>query len=244
MININNQNLSILYEKIEIIKVNDGYIYLIGPINLPIEVNDKIEEFNWYCWLHRENLYSPNELIERLPKDNLADLQQSSILIYGDFKNSETALLRLHSICHTGDIFGSKRCDCGFQLKTSIRMIVDNGSGAVGYLSNHEGRGIGLFSKALAYILQEEGFDTVEANNLLGFTDDSRDYSEIIQIIKLFRNKPISLITNNPEKLKSFTKYGLDIKERIPLWGGFSEYNEHYLLTKINKSGHFTFSNT
>ncbi|GGG33568.1 GTP cyclohydrolase II [Lysinibacillus alkalisoli] len=241
MIHIDNQVLSILSKKIETIKVDIGYIYLIGPIMLPLEVDGKKEMFNWYSWLHCELLYSHIELIESLPNKKLAHLQQSSILTFGDFSNSETALLRLHSICHTGDIFGSSRCDCGFQFQMSLRMIVENKSGALVYLSNHEGRGIGLFSKALAYLLQDGGFDTVEANNLLGFSDDLRDYSEAIQIIKSLRKKSISLITNNPLKLEPFRKYGLNIKERIPLWGGLSEYNEDYILKKINKSGHIPF---
>ena len=152
--------------------------------------------------------------------------------------NDEEALIRMHSICHTGDIFGSKRCDCGFQLKQSMQMIVENGSGALFYLANHEGRGIGLFSKAMAYILQENGSDTVEANEKLGFVDDSRNYSDAIEVLKALRSKPVTLITNNPKKLKALKDAGLSVSGRTPLWGDVSEYNERYLQTKIHHSGH------
>jgi GTP cyclohydrolase II len=144
----------------------------------------------------------------------------------------------MHSICHTGDIFGSKRCDCGYQLKQSMKMIQEHGTGALFYLANHEGRGIGLFSKAMAYVLQENGYDTVEANEGLGFVDDSRNYSDAIQVLKAIRQKPVTLMTNNPKKLNALKEAGLKVSGRQPLWGDISEYNEKYLQTKIKKSGH------
>ncbi|HWL24736.1 MAG TPA: GTP cyclohydrolase II, partial [Ureibacillus sp.] len=136
------------------------------------------------------------------------------------------------------DIFGSKRCDCGFQLKQSMKMIVEHGTGALFYLANHEGRGIGLFSKAMAYILQENGYDTVDANQALGFVDDSRNYSDAIQVLKALRSKPVTLITNNPKKFDALKNSGLPVSGREELWGDVSEYNEKYLETKINRSGH------
>jgi GTP cyclohydrolase II len=160
-------------------------------------------------------------------------------LVYGDFENEENAFIRMHSICHTGDIFGSKRCDCGYQLKQSMKMITDQGTGALFYLANHEGRGIGLFSKAMAYVLQEKGMDTVEANLALGFVDDSRNYDDAIEVLKVLRSKPVTLITNNPKKLEALQKAGLNVSSREPLWGDVSEFNEKYLQTKINRSGHF-----
>ncbi|WP_078549380.1 GTP cyclohydrolase II [Litchfieldia alkalitelluris] len=245
---INTNVVSILENKINIIKHNEEFIYLVGPIKLPVNLDGETTVFQWYCWLRCSDIdgdfcgdgsFNLEKIIERLASSNLAEMQQSSVLVYGDFENAEETLIRMHSICHTGDIFGSKRCDCGFQLKSAMKMIAAQGSGALFYLSNHEGRGIGLFSKALAYILQEDGFDTVEANLNLGFVDDARSYEDAIAVLKTLRTKPVTLITNNPRKLEALQESGANVSGRIPLWGDKSEYNEKYLETKIKRSGHF-----
>lgn len=236
-----------LEEKISVIRNNEKSVFLVGPIQLPVNLEGETTIFQWYCWLKCENMaghfcgdgsYDTEKIIETLSSSNLAEMQQSSVLVYGDFANSEDALIRMHSICHTGDIFGSKRCDCGFQLKQAMKMIAHHGSGALFYLANHEGRGIGLFSKAMAYILQEQGLDTVEANLRLGFVDDARNYDDAIQVLKTLRSKSVTLITNNPRKLDALKKSGADVAERIALWGDVSEYNQKYLKTKIERSGH------
>ncbi|MBF6634582.1 MAG: GTP cyclohydrolase II, partial [Planococcus sp. (in: Bacteria)] len=134
--------------------------------------------------------------------------------------------------------FGSKRCDCGYQLKQSMKRITDHGTGALFYLANHEGRGIGLFSKAMAYVLQENGYDTVEANERLGYVDDSRNYGDAIAVLQALRTKPVTLMTNNPKKVAAIEKAGLQIASRTSLWGDESEYNANYLQTKISRSGH------
>ncbi|HWO97278.1 MAG TPA: GTP cyclohydrolase II [Bacillus sp. (in: firmicutes)] len=231
--------LSVLEDKIQIIKTDEGAIYLVGPIKLPVNLYGETVEFKWYSWLKADEVVEDyQEVIDRLSSVRLADYQQSSVLVYGDFEYGEDALIRMHSICHTGDIFGSKRCDCGYQLRQSMKMMVEHGTGALFYLANHEGRGIGLFSKAMAYILQENGYDTVEANEALGFVDDSRNYQEAIAVIKALRAKPVTLITNNPKKLEALRAAGLFVSGRIPLWGDVSEYNERYLKTKVKRSGH------
>jgi len=231
--------ISVLEDKIQLIKTDKGAIYLVGPIRLPVNLYGETVVFKWYCWLNCDEVTEDfQRIIDKLSSVNLAEFQQSSVLAYGDFEFGDDAIIRFHSICHTGDIFGSKRCDCGFQLKQSMKMISDHGTGALFYLANHEGRGIGLFSKAMAYILQENGYDTVEANEALGFVDDSRNYGDAILVLKALRAKPVSLITNNPKKLKALENAGLEVSGRESLWGDISEYNEKYLKTKINKSGH------
>ncbi|MFF2484561.1 GTP cyclohydrolase II [Paenibacillus sp. NPDC058071] len=235
---------SIISKKLRAIEGEQYDLYVVGPVRLPVELDGETKIFNWYSWMKKEKAngeqpLSTEQLIGELNKFHYADLQQSSVLVYGDFEEDTEALIRMHSICHTGDIFGSQRCDCGFQLKQSMRMITEHGTGALFYLANHEGRGIGLFSKAMAYILQEEGLDTVDANLALGFADDSRDYSEAIAVLKSLREHPVSIITNNPRKVEALRQAGMNIANRVPLWGEATVYNEKYLATKVEKSGHF-----
>ena len=237
--------INLLQEKIEIISYNEEQnLSLVGPVKLPVQLDDEVVTFKWYTWLEIDKSKSKEELLQSLTTLHLADYQQSSVLVYGDFKDAEETLIRMHSICHTGDIFGSKRCDCGFQLKESMRMIVNNGSGALFYLANHEGRGIGLFTKSLAYLLQEEGLDTVEANLALDFPDDLRSYEAPIKVLQTLREKTVKLITNNPKKLKALQQLGLTAEENVPLWGDVSSYNEKYLETKVKKSGHIPLQET
>ncbi|SDN04064.1 GTP cyclohydrolase II [Paenibacillus sp. yr247] len=236
---LNPKVMMFLKEKVKLIKTNNKVIYLVGPIKLPVSLFEETVQFQWYCWLNcKEVAENFERIIDKLSSANLAEIQQSSVLIHGDFESADDALIRMHSICHTGDIFGSKRCDCGFQLKTAMKEIAKHGTGALFYLANHEGRGIGLFSKALAYILQENGFDTVDANLKLGFVDDSRNYSDAIYVLKELRTKPVKVMTNNPKKLEALKQAGMNIAERVELWGDVSEYNQNYLKTKITRSGH------
>jgi len=213
-------------------------ICLVGPVKLPVKQGDFSAIFQWYNWLKVDANLSKEEIIDGLVSANLAFSQQSSVLVYGDFTHTDDALIRMHSICHTGDIFGSQRCDCGYQLHESMKMIVEHGCGAIFYLADHEGRGIGLFSKSLAYLLQEEGLDTVEANHALGFSDDTRSYEEAITVLGALRSKQVTLITNNPKKLAALQAHGLAAEGHVPLWGGLTETNRFYLDTKVGKSGH------
>jgi len=232
---------AILNNKLKRIENKDEDIFLVGPVKLPIELDGHTIVFQWYSWLRKDagKEMSAEELVADLNSISYADMQQSSVLVYGDFEHGEEALIRMHSICHTGDIFGSARCDCGFQLKQSLRMITAHGAGALFYLANHEGRGIGLFSKAMAYLLQEEGLDTVDANIELGFADDSRSYDEAIAVLEELRKLPVAIITNNPRKVDALKRAGLNVEKRVPLWGEASVYNQKYLQTKINRAGHY-----
>jgi 3,4-dihydroxy 2-butanone 4-phosphate synthase/GTP cyclohydrolase II len=147
-------------------------------------------------------------------------------------------LVRVHSSCMTGDIFGSYRCDCGEQLEQALKMINMVDKGVLIYM-NQEGRGIGLFNKIMAYKLQEQGRDTVEANIELGFNDDERDYGVGANILHLLNLGKIRLITNNPVKRAGLEGYGITITENVPLDVKPNAHNRFYLETKRDKMGHF-----
>ncbi|MEK4699682.1 GTP cyclohydrolase II [Solibacillus sp. FSL R7-0668] len=231
--------IDILNDKIRFVVRNDSQnLALVGPVKLPIKQGDFEATFNWYSWLAVDSQKTKQQMIDDLPAMNLAFGQQSSVLVYGDFENRDDALIRMHSICHTGDIFGSQRCDCGYQLHESMKMIVEHGCGAIFYLADHEGRGIGLFSKSLAYLLQEDYYDTVQANHALGFEDDVRSYEDALKILESLRSKPVTLITNNPKKLAALQAHGLAANGHVPIWGGLTDTNARYLQTKVEKSGH------
>ena len=158
-------------------------------------------------------------------------------LVYGDVASSESVLVRIHSKCLTGDVFGSLKCDCGPQLDGAMRLIVEEGCGVLLYI-HQEGRGIGLANKLRAYALQEQGLDTVEANVELGFKPDIRDYGIGAQVLYDLGLRKVRLLTNNPSKYIGLHGYGLDEVERIPLKIESNEYNEKYLSTKKSKLGH------
>ncbi|PCI30649.1 MAG: bifunctional 3,4-dihydroxy-2-butanone-4-phosphate synthase/GTP cyclohydrolase II [SAR324 cluster bacterium] len=158
-------------------------------------------------------------------------------LIKGEWEPDEAVLVRVHSKCLTGDVFGSTRCDCGEQLHSAMKMIEEAGKGVILYL-DQEGRGIGIINKIKAYNLQDQGADTVEANEKLGFKPDLRDYGFGAQVLMQLGLKKIKLITNNPHKIIGLKAYGLDVEERVPLQMETHEENEEYLKTKKNKMGH------
>ncbi len=158
-------------------------------------------------------------------------------LIKGEWQPDEPVLVRVHSSCATGDIFGSRRCDCGEQLHRAMQMVEAEGKGVILYL-NQEGRGIGLMAKIAAYKLQEEGYDTVDANLHLGYNPDERDYGVGAQILGLLGVRKMRLMTNNPVKRVGLEAYGLEITENVPIEVAPNPYNERYLETKRHRMGH------
>ena len=169
--------------------------------------------------------------------ENDVDNAQHMALIKGDINTDEPVLVRVHSECLTGDVFGSQRCDCGEQLQAAMAQIEKEGSGIVLYM-RQEGRGIGLVNKIKAYALQEQGQDTVEANHSLGFEDDLRDYGIGAQILAEIGVKKLRLMTNNPKKIVGLEGYGLEIVERVSIEVPAHKENLKYLQTKQQKMGH------
>ncbi|HRF87516.1 MAG: GTP cyclohydrolase II [Cellvibrionales bacterium] len=167
-----------------------------------------------------------------------ADTQQEHIaLTMGDVANGEPVLARIHSECLTGDVLHSLRCDCGAQLHAAMQAIADEGRGLLLYL-RQEGRGIGLMNKIRAYHLQDQGADTVEANQQLGFEADLRQYDMLTTMLKHLNISKLRLMTNNPRKLAALESAGIHIEERLPLQVGENPHNRQYLATKTQKLGH------
>jgi len=170
--------------------------------------------------------------------ENVIDRKEHVAFVKGSWTPDDTVPVRVHSECLTGDVFGSLRCDCGPQLHRALKMIEKNGRGVLLYM-RQEGRGIGLINKVKAYALQEQGLDTVQANEALGFQPDPRDYGIGAQILSSLGVKKMKLITNNPTKRVGLESYGLEVVEMIPIEMEPNDNNYNYLMTKKNKMGHF-----
>lgn len=166
-----------------------------------------------------------------------ADGREHLALVFGDINSSSPPFVRIHSECLTGDVFGSRRCDCGGQLTQAMKQIVTAGNGVLLYL-RQEGRGIGLGNKLRAYELQDQGHDTVEANVRLGFAPDARDFAVAAKILEHFGIQSVKLLTNNPNKLETLEQFGISVVERVPLLIPPNEFSRDYLSTKREKLGH------
>lgn len=183
------------------------------------------------------NFPSKYGLFKVVAFENNKDGKDHILIVKGDVEGAENVLTRVHSSCVTGDVLGSLRCDCGDQLRKALQMIEKEGRGVFLYMQQ-EGRGIGLTNKIKAYMYQDKGIDTYDANVLLGFQPDPRTYELAAAMLKKFRISSIRLLTNNPQKIRDLEEFGIKITERIPIEISPNSFNRFYLETKKHKFGH------
>ena len=217
-------------------------ISILGPIPLPLERHGRHFDVRWYASVRHTELNKAQELADELRErggqQSFAMLASSmavnSVLIIGDPSNWENPLVRVHSSCMTGDVFGSMRCECGPQFISALERIADEPSGGmIIYMSGHEGRGIGLWAKAATYLLQDAGENTYQANRSLGLPDDSRDFGDAASLLKYFHgDRPFRLLTNNPKKISDLSEHGLSNITPVKHVIGVSALNRDYLAAK------------
>jgi GTP cyclohydrolase II len=217
-------------------------ISILGPIPLPLERRGRHYQAEWYASVRHTELSQAQDLADELRERGgqqsfaivASSMAVNSVLIVGDPGKWENPLVRVHSSCLTGDVFGSLRCECGPQLVAALERIADDSSGGmIIYMSGHEGRGIGLWAKAATYVLQDSGENTYQANRSLGLPDDSRDFSDAASLLKFFAgNKPFRLLTNNPKKVEDLKKHGLSDVTPVRHVVGVADSNRDYLAAK------------
>lgn len=217
-------------------------ISILGPIPLPLDIGERRIEVQWYACVRNTELARiqqlADELREQKAQQSFASLASSmavnSVLSIGDSANWTNPLVRVHSSCLTGDVFGSERCECGPQLHAALERIDDDKQGGlVVYMSGHEGRGIGLWAKAATYLLQDSGEDTYQANRSLGLPDDSRDFGDAASLLHYFvGDKAFRLMTNNPKKVNDLGEHGLTDITPVKHVCGVTDNNRGYLRAK------------
>lgn len=217
-------------------------ISILGPIPLPLTIAERRIDVAWYAAVRNTELAGlqrlADELVAQKAQESFASLATSmavnSVLVCGDPAASDNPLVRVHSSCLTGDVFGSQRCECGPQLHGALQSIdSDPAGGLVVYMSGHEGRGIGLWAKAATYLLQDSGEDTYQANRSLGLPDDSRDFGDAAALLKFFLgDKPFRLLTNNPKKIDDLAAAGVSNITAVPHLCGVNDNNRRYLDAK------------
>jgi len=215
---------------------------LLGPVPLPLARGEHHPTADWYAAVRSTELSEVENLASTLREQGgqhlfselASSMAVNSVLVIGDAANATSPMVRVHSNCLTGDVFGSRRCECGPQLEAAIDRIAEEpGGGYLVYMAGHEGRGIGLWAKAATYLLQDGGEDTYQANRSLGLPDDSRDFSDAATLLKYFgQGRPLRLLTNNPKKLQDLTDHGLTNIERIKHVSGVDDCNLRYLKAK------------
>jgi GTP cyclohydrolase II len=224
------------------VAADGGSISILGPIPLPMSLDNSHVEAQWHACVRNTELRAIHAIADKLRVENsqesFADLASSmavnSVMILGDSTAWTQPLIRVHSSCLTGDVFGSERCECGPQLATALqRIATDREGGMLVYMSGHEGRGIGLWAKAATYLLQDAGEDTYQANRSLGLPDDSRDFSDAAVLIRHFYGDgPIRLLSNNPKKASDLAAYGVGSIETVKHVAGITDSNRRYLEAK------------
>jgi GTP cyclohydrolase II len=215
---------------------------LLGPIPLPLGRGEEHPTVDWYAAVRSTELGEVESLAGTLRDSGgqhlfsalASSMAVNSVLVIGNAAEAESPLVRVHSSCLTGDVFGSKRCECGPQLESALdRISQDPQGGYLVYMAGHEGRGIGLWAKAATYLLQDEGENTYQANRSLGLPDDSRDFSDAAALLHFFvGERPMRLLTNNPKKLKDLTDFGLTNITTVKHVTGVDEWNRRYLKAK------------
>lgn len=219
-----------------------GALDVLGPIPLPINLDGCQLAMRWYAVVRSRDLAKLNDLAQALNEQGsnhlFASLASSmavnSVLVYGQPENDPEPLVRVHSSCMTGDVFGSQRCECGPQFLSALdRIASEPHGGMIVYMAGHEGRGIGLWAKAATYLLQDAGEDTYQANRSLGLPDDCRDFSDAASLLRFFCDRrPIRLLTNNPKKVHDLTTHGVPNVRAEAHVVGVSEHNRRYLAAK------------
>jgi len=225
---------------------SSAFISLLGPVPIPRMIDGSEVILDWYPFVRRTELSTVLDTAKDVAnggEEAFRNLLSNSMLVNSvfalpKFRESNNPLVRVHSCCLTGDIFGSKRCDCGPQLDAAFEQMKSDGGGAVVYMSGHEGRGIGLWAKAITYLLQDGGQNTYEANTALGLPEDSRDFSDAAVVLRfLLQDRAIRLLSNNPDKGAQLVKNGQGVSEQVQLIAGVCEHNERYMDAKREK-GH------
>jgi GTP cyclohydrolase II len=220
-----------------------AFISVLGPVPIPRLTAGEEVMLEWYPFVRRTELSAVQDAARNGGADAIRELMHSSMSVNSvfalpGFRHSQAPLVRIHSCCLTGDVFGSRRCDCGPQLDGAFEQIKANGEGAVVYMSGHEGRGIGLWAKAITYLLQDSGHNTYQANTALGLPEDSRDFSDAAIVLRhLLGGRAIRLLSNNPDKRRQLEDNGQRISETVSLIAGVCEHNLRYMRAKRAK-GH------
>jgi GTP cyclohydrolase II len=223
-------------------RIGGGTISVLGPIPMPLTVGDTDFSVRWYATVRNTELTKLEDLAadlrakhgERSFAELASSMAVNSVLIIGNPDEWTEPLIRVHSSCLTGDVFGSQRCECGPQFESAIKLIdADEQGGMLIYMAGHEGRGIGLWAKAATYLLQDSGEDTYQANRSLGLPDDSRDFSDAAALIRHFRGEgSFRLLTNNPKKVDDLTAAGLTQITPVKHVFGVTKSNKRYLEAK------------